>query len=165
MLIKTNKQTEQTMSKGKTIKQFIKENNLTMNCEYADSNPNMINSNNMNHYKVTIKNTYFVENSKNLYSTSSRFADIKKTRQMTLFYSQGLGIQGEPTLESVLGCLLSDSFSFSNGDTFKDFCENYGYDYDSRKAEKTYQATIKQTSKLKKLLDNNFNDFVNCEQL
>jgi hypothetical protein len=157
MLIKTNKETEQTMSKGKTIKQFIKENNLTMNCEYADSNPNMPDSNNMNHSKVTIKRKFKLNG--NHLDTRYGF------RQMTLYFSQGYGIQGEPTLESVLGCLLSDSFSFTNGDTFKDFCENYGYDYDSRKAEKTYQATIKQTSKLKKLLDNNFNDFVNCEQL
>ena len=159
MLIKTNKETEQTMSKGKTIKQFIKENNLTMNCEYADSNPNMdsVNKNAYNHYKVTIKRKFKLNG--NHIDTRYGF------RRMTLLFSQGLGIQGEPTLESVLGCLLSDSFSFSNGDTFKDFCENYGYDYDSRKAEKTFKATIKQTSKLKKLLDNNFNDFVNCEQL
>ncbi len=144
------------MTKEKTIKQFIKENNLTMNCKYAGNNPNIPNRD-MRHYKVTIKRKFKLNG--NHLDTRYGF------RQMTLNFSQGYGIQGEPTLESVLGCLLSDSFSFSNGDTFKDFCENYGYDYDSRKAEKTYQATIKQTSKLKKLLDNNFNDFVNCEQL
>ena len=83
-------------------------------------------------------------------------------KQMTLYYSQGYGIQGEPTLESVLNCLISDS---TCGETFQEFCDNLGYDNDSRKAEKTFNTILKQTSKLKKLLDNNFNDLASCEQL
>ena len=142
------------MTKEKTIKQFIKENNLTMKSEYADSNPNMKDSNNMNHSKVTIKRKFKLNG--NHLDTRYGF------KQMTLYYSQGYGIQGEPTLESVLNCLISDS---TCGETFQEFCDNLGYDNDSRKAEKTFNTILKQTSKLKKLLDNNFNDFASCEQL
>jgi hypothetical protein len=142
------------MTKEKTIKQFIKENNLTMKSEYADSNPNMPDSNNMNHSKVTIKRKFKLNG--NHLDTRYGF------KQMTLYYSQGYGIQGEPTLESVLNCLISDS---TCGETFQEFCDNLGYDNDSRKAEKTFNTILKQTSKLKKLLDNNFNDLASCEQL
>ena len=142
------------MSNKKTIKQFIKENGLTMSCEYADSNPNMKDSQNMNHYKVTIKRRFKVLG--NYLDTRYGF------KQMTLFFSQGYGVEGEPTLESVLNCLISDSYC---GVTFQEFCDNLGYNNDSRKAEKTFKATLKQTSKLKKLLDNKFNDLASCEQL
>ena len=142
------------MTKEKTIKQFIKENNLTMKSEYADSNPNMKDSNNMNLSKVTIKRKFKLNG--NHLDTRYGF------KQMTLYYSQGYGIQGEPTLESVLNCLISDS---TCGETFQEFCDNLGYDNDSRKAEKTFNTILKQTSKLKKLLDNNFNDLASCEQL
>tara|TARA_R100000315_G_C5196170_1_gene114875 strand:+ start:366 stop:830 length:465 start_codon:yes stop_codon:yes gene_type:complete len=154
MFNKYNNRKETNMTKEKTIKQFIKENNLTMNCEYADSNPNMPDSNNMNHYKVTIKRKFKLNG--NHLDTRYGF------RQMTLHFSQGYGIIGEPTLESVLNCLISDS---TCGETFQEFCDNFGYDNDSRKAEKTFNTILKQTSKLKKLLDNNFNDLASCEQL
>ena len=144
------------MSNKKTIKQFIKENGLTMSCEYADSNPNMdaVNKNAYNHFKVTIKRRYRIYGN----YLDSRYG----FKQMTLLFSQGLGIQEEPTLESVLNCLISDSYC---GVTFQEFCDNLGYNNDSRKAEKTFKATLKQTSKLKKLLDNKFNDLASCEQL
>lgn len=140
------------MTKEKTIKQFIKENNLTMKSEYADSNPNMKDSNNMNHSKVTIKRKFKLNG--NHLDTRYGF------KQMTLYYSQGYGIQGEPTLESVLNCLISDS---TCGETFQEFCDNLGYDNDSRKAEKTFNTILKQTNKLKQLC--NYEDLVNCEQL
>jgi hypothetical protein len=142
------------MTKEKTIKQFIKENNLTMKSEYADINPNMPDSNNMNHSKVTIKRKFKLNG--NHLDTRYGF------KQMTLYFSQGYGIQGEPTLESVLNCLISDS---TCGETFEEFCDNLGYDNDSRKAEKTFNTILKQTSKLKKLLGNNFNNLASCEQL
>ena len=144
----------ENMTKVKTIKQFIKENGLTMSCEYADSNPNMKDSQNMNHYKVTIKRRFKVFGN----YLDSRYG----FKQMTLHFSQGYGVEGEPTLESVLSCLISDSYC---GVTFQEFCDNLGYNNDSRKAEKTFKATLKQTSKLKKLLDNKFNDLVGCEQI
>ena len=41
-----------------------------------------------------------------------------------------------PTAYDVLACISSDS---SCPETFEDFCGDYGYDEDSRKAEKTFK--------------------------
>jgi len=38
-------------------------------------------------------------------------------------------------------------------DTFEDFCSEYGYDEDSRSAEKTFRALSKMSKKLKKFFD------------
>ena len=51
------KQKEEIMNL-QTIKQFININGLTITSDYADSNPNMANSDKMNHYKVTIKRKF-----------------------------------------------------------------------------------------------------------
>jgi hypothetical protein len=39
-------------------------------------------------------------------------------------------------------------------DTFEDFCSEYGYDNDSRSAEKTFRALKKMSDKLQKFFDN-----------
>ena len=53
-------------------------------------------------------------------------------------YSMGSGLKGRPTLETVLESLSSD-ISCAN-DSFESFCDNCGYDQDSRKAYKIYEA-------------------------
>ena len=120
-----------------TIKDFIKNNNLSISSSYADSNPNMDNQD-MNHYKVTIKRKFKLNG--NHLDTRYGF------KQMTIFYSQGFGIEGEPKLDSVLDCLLCDSLGV-DGEIFEDFCDNFGYEIDSPLAKKSYNATIKNTNK------------------
>jgi hypothetical protein len=53
-----------------------------------------------------------------------------------------------PSNYDILACLdtLSDGYSF------EDFCSSYGYNTDSRTAEKTYKAVMKQIAGLKKIL-------------
>ena len=87
---------------------------------------------------------------------------------MTIFYSQGFGIEGEPKLDSVLDCLLCDTLGVTdtiNVASFEDFCDNFGYEIDSPLAKKSYNATIKNTNKLKNLLDNKYYDLIKCERL
>lgn len=55
----------------------------------------------------------------------------------------------QPCSYDVLSCL-----SFTCPDTFKDFCSEYGYDEDSRKAETTFCAVQHQA----KMLQTLFND-------
>lgn len=50
--------------------------------------------------------------------------------------AQGLA----PKPADVLHSLLMDGDAFFNGETFEDWCENYRYDTDSRKAEAMYRA-------------------------
>lgn len=44
-----------------------------------------------------------------------------------------------PTVTDVLACLTSDA-GCVDGTLFEDFCSEFGYDTDSRKAEQTYRA-------------------------
>lgn len=52
----------------------------------------------------------------------------------------------KPTAYDVLACLRPMS-----SDTFEDFCAEYGYDEDSRTAEKTYHALVAQDRMMRKL--------------
>lgn len=59
-------------------------------------------------------------------------------------------VKGEaPTLYDVLACLQKYDVG-----TFEDFCSDFGYDTDSRTAEKTYKAVVKEYDKMCSL----FND-------
>lgn len=48
-----------------------------------------------------------------------------------------------------LGCFASDALS--GYDSFKDFCGNFGYDTDSRKAERIWKACKASTTKAQRL--------------
>ena len=60
-------------------------------------------------------------------------------------------VPNEPVLADVLYSLLADSSIGRNGESFSDFCADFGYDEDSRKAFNTYEACLEQYSKLCKL--------------
>ena len=115
------------------VKQFVNKNRIKARAEWADSNPHMADSQNMNHFKVTLK---------------------AAGRQMTLYFSQGYGISGEPTAADVLNCLASDSASVENARSFEDWASDLGYDPDSRKAKKIFKACEKEAERLKKFLGN-----------
>ena len=115
----------------KEMNDFIKDNGITMSSEWTERNPNMADWNDANHYKCTLK---------------------RERKQMTLYYSQGYGIKGEPEAAGVLDCLASDASSIDNAGSFEDWANDHGSDEDSRKAEKTYTVCIRQAASLKKLL-------------
>ena len=50
----------------------------------------------------------------------------------------------KPSAYDVLACLTSLEVG-----EFKDFCDNFGYDTDSRKAEKTYKAVLEEWNNIK----------------
>ena len=49
---------------------------------------------------------------------------------------------------TILDIIVSESIQLED---FKDFCESFGYDEDSRKAYKVYKKCIKQSEKIHKL--------------
>jgi hypothetical protein len=57
---------------------------------------------------------------------------------MTITYSMGSAHTGMPKETDVFHCLLQDTSDIE--DSFEDWAENLGYDTDSRKAEKSYNA-------------------------
>lgn len=56
-------------------------------------------------------------------------------------------IQTEDDLLNAFECFVSDALSGEN--SFEDFCNEYGYDTDSRSAERTHKACVKSNQKLK----------------
>jgi hypothetical protein len=48
--------------------------------------------------------------------------------------------------------------------TFEDFCAEFGYDPDSRKAEKTWQACRLVTKNMKRLLGKEYDSFLYADR-
>jgi len=72
---------------------------------------------------------------------------IKGGKQYTFKFGQSISEgSNEPTLYSVLACLTK-----YDPETFEDFCANYGYDNDSRKAEKIYKEVVKEFNNMQRL--------------
>lgn len=114
-----------------TMNQFVNKNRIRISVDYADENKNAPGWKDANHYKVTLK---------------------MGRKSLTTYFSQGYGIQGEPKAADVLNALASDSAGFDNARSFEDWASEYGYDPDSRKAEKIYRVCERQAAKLKNFL-------------
>lgn len=117
-----------------TIAEFVRRNGITMTAERTDHNPNM-DSVDMDDWKCVLR----------------RGKEGRK--RMTVYFSQGYGHNGKaPDLTSVLDCLASDSSMIENAPTFEDFANEFGYDLDSRKAERTFKACEHQAKRLENFL-------------
>ncbi len=121
---------------------IIRQAGIKITCDYADSNPNAPEWNDAAHYRCVLR---------------------RGRRQMTLYFSQGYGISGEPTVAGVLECLLSDAAGVESARCFEDWCADYGFDTDSRRAERTYRLTVRQTASLKRLLGPYWGALYNAE--
>lgn len=123
-------------------RQFANRHGITLDYEWADSNPNMAGDTPMNHYTVTLK---------------------RARRRMTLSYSMGLGLSGGPDVDDVLNSLALDSHAAD--ETFEDWASEYGFDTDSRNAERLYKTCQRQTEKLKRFLGADmFDELLTCEE-
>ena len=65
-------------------------------------------------------------------------------------WMQGYGVESSPVDEpaTVLDALVSDANAYDSAGSFEEFCEEFGYDTDSRKAEATYRACGEVSKKL-----------------
>jgi hypothetical protein len=135
------------------IKHFVRVNRITMTATQVDSNPNMDPTapGSMDHWKVTFTRTYETEteyHDRETAKTSRR----TYTAKMTTYFSMGFGHHGKaPESADVLDCLASDADSVTGID-FECWCGNFGYDPDSRKAEKIYKACEHGAARLRKFL-------------
>ena len=121
-----------------TLRHFIETNGIKAVVDYADSNPNMANdewSRTARHFKVVLR---------------------CQGRQLTTHFSQGSAHTQEPTAADVLDCLASDSAGIENARSFEDWCGEYGYDTDSRKAERIFKVCERQAESLKRLLNGQY---------
>lgn len=112
-------------------KQFVNKHGIKISCEWADENKNNPGWKEATHFRVTLR---------------------MKGKQLTTYFSHGYGISGEPTADSVLEALASDSSGIENARSFEEWAGEYGYDTDSRKAETIYKVCEKQAEKLQRFL-------------
>lgn len=83
--------------------------------------------------------------------TIARGADSYSTT-----YRQGTAHEHAPTIAQVVSCLLSDARSADEHSTFESFCSEFGYDDDSRTAERTYLACRECSSALRRILGDDY---------
>jgi hypothetical protein len=116
------------------VRDIIKKYRLRMESELTGSNPNMADdewARAATHWKCTIK---------------------RGRGRMIVFFSQGPAIVHEPSLEELLDTLGSDASGYLNARGFEDWASEYGYDPDSRRAERMWKAVGQQVADLRRLL-------------
>ena len=111
------------------LENFIAENKIKFSYNWVAERPDNLMSKEMDHWRCVLK---------------------ANGKTYTFYYSQGYGYHhAEPVLASVLESLAND---YDTSDlTFEEFCSEYGYGEDSRKAEKVYRALRKETQALDRL--------------
>ena len=73
---------------------------------------------------------------------------LRNQLDMNTEYSMGSAHKNAPLLVDVLDCIAMDSAGIENARGFEDWCGEYGYDTDSRKAERIYNACLSQYEQL-----------------
>lgn len=119
------------------LNQFINRNKIRVNCEFVADNPNMAGEMPQGsfHFKCTLK---------------------RPGRQLTTFFSMGPAHSREPSAADLLDCLASDASGYENARGFEEWASEYGYDPDSRRAEKIFRTVEKQTEKLKRFMGDEY---------
>ena len=118
-----------------TIHDLISRNGIKFWAVRTDSNTNM--DANMDHWRCRISNA--------------------AGKRIVVTFSMGIGHHGKaPKLEEVIDCLASDASGVENARGFEEWRGEYGYDTDSRKAEKTYKACQRVCDQLKRLVGEDY---------
>lgn len=126
--------TEQTAI---TMAEFIAKHDLRIESAETGSNPNMDGmSKGSRHYGVTIMRG-------DGYGYS-----------MEIFYSKGPALPHGVELAEVLSCLADDAAMVDNCGGFSGWCDELGFDSDSRKAEGIYGVCIEQAKLLREMIGN-----------
>lgn len=136
-----------------TIAQFVEVNRIVSGAYRVDSNPNMPDSDNMDHWKVTLVRGVLKEGFDTWHGYKGKLGACQYTkRKLTVYFSMGYGHHGaEPKAAEVLSCLADDA-SGSDDHSFEDWCSEYGYDTDSRKAERIWKACQHSAKRLRSFL-------------
>ena len=105
--------------------------------------------------KVTIEDEW--QKTATPYTVTLRF----RGKRLTTPYFTGSALTEEPTAADVLSSLVVDA---SCGElSFDEFCRDYGYDTDSRKAERTWKACVWVAPKIRAFLGDAFDEIANAE--
>ena len=116
--------------------------------EYNKQTEKFLKETNTEFKAVFLKNSFHFEGDKetrDIYEITLKKGDREyKFKFGTSIRDTEKGIK--PTAYNVLSCLQKYDVG-----SFEDFCGDFGYDEDSRKAEKTYKAVVKEWGNVKSL--------------
>lgn len=127
-----------------TIAEFIADLGITMEAVKHDRRPDGLMPDSPNHWRVTL-----------------RLGENGDT--MSLWFSGGSAVRSIDAAD-VLNCLLMDHIDA--GLTFEEWACDLGYDTDSRKAEATFNACVKQCKQARAWLGgDNYARLLDCEGL
>jgi hypothetical protein len=77
---------------------------------------------------------------------------LRTRPQLTVRFYMGPALAREPKAEDVLDSLASDANGYENARSFEEWASEYGYDPDSRTAERLYREVERQTERLRRFL-------------
>lgn len=143
-----------------TLAEFVQKHQIKFEAHRVSERPDGLASESPRHFRCRISRRI------NL-NSDGRMAVPEQTRSFGLYFSQGSAHTEPPTLEEVLDCLASDASGYENalpaantvahgnqGVAFNNWASEYGYDTDSRAAEKIYKVIKRQANQLKRVLGN-----------
>lgn len=81
-------------------------------------------------------------------------------RGLIIPWHQGEALLDEPTAGDVLEALLADAATHENAPGFEDWAAELGFDPDSRKAERIWKQSLRQTDNLREFLGADFRSAV-----
>lgn len=91
--------------------------------------------------------------------------DGADTRTMETPYSMGSGLTDDPDAPGVLGSLLLDASGYENaGGSFEEWAGEYGYDTDSRTAERIFLQVGSLTAKVRALLGTSWREYLRAAE-
>ena len=131
-----------------TIQDFIDKHHITMVCYRAPENPNITDaawSKGAGHFFCRLYR---------LPQSHFRPEDLTPYPMVATYYSRGSGHADKygnfraPEASAVLDCLASDAWLADGCRGFEDWCNETGYDSDSRSAEATYRECVATALKL-----------------
>lgn len=111
--------------------------------KYTGSKPAPWDEHNYNHHTITVTNRETGEKTRFDFWSSIVQPQIEK----------------EYDLLNAFYCFVSDAFSGEQ--SFSDFCADFGYDEDSRKAWNTWKACVRSARKWERI--SGFSEIENCE--
>jgi len=115
-----------------TLQEFINKHKLAFSADWVGHRPDgLMSDRGQSHYKCKIRSG---------------------CNAMTLYFSMGSAHTKAPELAEVLDCLASDAAGYENANGFEDWASEYGYDTDSRSAEKIWRAVQRESKQLKRVL-------------
>ena len=127
-----------------SLDRFIQNKNLTMRVERTNRNPYTDDTDwhGARHFKCIIER----------HNDHDLAGGFGPRSQFVTFFSQGSAHTNDPTIADVLDCLASDSAGYENARSFEEWCGEYGYDTDSRRAERIYNTIAEQSKQLRHFL-------------